>query len=298
MIAVLQLLLLAANPPLAGAGLPADPSEQLHLARATYEYGDYAGAAKILDALTQARSLERTQDQIEAFRLLGLSRFFLNQLEPSVHAFVELLSLEPDYQLDPLYVPPQAVIFFGTVRTNNKDLLDPIRQRRRATQEASAQEEAARQRFLSQGTAAPPRVIRERIDRPSKVLALLPGGFGQFQNGDTSLGITLAVTEALTAATATGCYVWIAANSQNGTFPSSTYSTALTVRVVQISSEAAFVGLWAFGVIEALATLRPPRIITEEEGTPASPSPPASPKLGLGFAPMPGGGVGSLKLSF
>lgn len=298
MTAVLQLLLLAANPPLAGAGLPADPSEQLHLARATYEYGDYAGAAKILDPLTQAHSLERIQDQIEAFRLLGLSRFFLNQLEPAVHSFVELLSLEPDYQLDPLYVPPQAVTFFETVRRNNKDLLDPIRQRRRATQEATAQEEAARQRFLSQFTAAPPRVVRERIDRPSKILALLPGGFGQFQNGDTGLGITLAITETLTAATATGCYVWIAANGQNGTFPSSTYSTALTVRVVQISSEAAFVALWAFGVIEALATLRPPRIVPEEGGAPAS-TPAAPPvKVGLGFAPVAGGGVGSLQLSF
>ncbi len=144
-----------------------DPTEQLHLAQATFQYGDYAGATRILDVLTQARNLERTQDQIEAYRLLGLSRFFLNQLEPSVHAFVELLSLDPDFQLDPLYVPPQAVAFFETVRRNNKDLLDPIRLRRRATQEATAQEEAARQRFLSQGTAAPPRVIHERIDRPS-----------------------------------------------------------------------------------------------------------------------------------
>jgi hypothetical protein len=291
------MLLLAANPPLAGPIVPVDPTEQLRLAKATYEYGDYAGAAKLLEPLTEARSLERTQDQIEAYRLLGLSHYFLNHADAAVHAFVDLLSLDPDFQLDPLYVPPQAVAFLDTVRRNNKDLLDPIRQRRRATLDAAAQEEAARQRFLSQGAAAPPRIIRERIDRPSKLVAWIPFGAGQFQNGDVGLGVTLAVTELVSVAAATSCYVWIAASSQNGFFPSSTYPTALAVRGVQIGSEAAFVGLWAFGVIQALATLRPARIIPEE--VPAEPNPtPASPKLGVGFGPLRGGGVGSVQLSF
>ena len=214
-----------------------------------------------------------------------------------MHSFVELLSLDPDYQLDPLYVPPQAVTFFETVRRNNKDLLDPIRQRRRATQEATAQEEAARQRFLSQGTAAAPRIIRERVDRPSKLLAWIPFGSGQFQNGDVGLGVTLLVTELATVGAATGCYVWIATNSQNGFFPSSTYSTALTVRTVQIASEAAFGALAVFGVVQALVTLRPTRIVPEESPAPSTPAAPPV-KVGLGFAPLSGGGVGSLQLSF
>jgi len=295
MIGLVPLLVLAAGSGPDAPPPPSDPGAQLHQAHATYEYGDYAATAKILDALTQARNLEHTPDQIEAFRLLGLSRFFLSQLDLAVHAFLELLSLDPDYQLDPLYVPPRAVAFFESVRSNNKDLLDPIRQRRRATQEATVQEEAARQRFLTLGAGTPPRIIHERVDRPKWWIALIPFGVGQFQNGDVGLGVTLLVTEIATFATATTCYVWIEANSQNGYTPSSNYQTALTLRAIQIGSDAAFVGLVGFGIFQALATLRPPTIVPEE-GTPAGPAP--GPKLGIGFAPTPGGAVGSLHLTF
>ncbi len=296
MTGLVPVLLLAAGAGPTAPAPPPEPIEQLHQAHATYEYGDYAASAKILDALTQARSLERTVDQIEALRLLGLSRFFLNQFELAVHAFVELLSLDPDFQLDPLYVPPQAVAFFETVRRNNKDLLDPIRLRRRATQEASAQEEAARQRFLSQGTAAPPRVVHERVERPSKLLALLPFGVGQFQNGDTGWGVAFAVAEALTAGTSIGCFAWVETNSQAGFFPSSTYRTALAVRGVQLGTGIAFAALWGAGIAQALIALKPPTVVPEESPEPRPASPPL--KVGAGFTPLPGGGLGSLQLTF
>jgi hypothetical protein len=188
---------------------PTGAQEKLRQARANFDYRNYGPAADLAQELVDSRALERTPDQIDAYRILGLSRFFQGQTEEARIAFINLLSLDPDYQLDPFYVPPQAVAFFERVRTDNQALLQPIRERRRAAQEALRQEEEARARLLSQGQAAQPQIIREQVTRPSAAVALLPFGVGQFQNGDTALGITFAVTEAVAAVASVSCYVWV-----------------------------------------------------------------------------------------
>jgi len=228
--------------------------------------------------------------------LLGLSHFFLNQLDAARLAFVQLLSLDPDYQLDPLYVPPQAIAFLDTVRRNNQDLLDPIRERRKATLEAAAQEEAARKRFLTLGAGAAPRTIRERVEKPSVWLALVPFGAGQFQNDDLGLGLTFLLTEAATLATSIGCYAWVEGlRGSDGFYSASNYQTALAARTTQIVAGGVFLGLVVGGATQALIARKPPHVIIEEDNAPARPAPP---KVGAGFAPVPGGGVGSFQVSF
>src|SRR5262249_10886905 len=160
--------------------------------------------------------------------------------------------------------------FFETVRRNNKDLLDPIRLRRRATQEASAQEEAARQRLLTLGAGTAPRTvtIRERVEKPSVWLALVPFGAGQFQNDNLGLGLTFLLTEAATLATNIGCYFWIEGlRGPDGFYSGSNYQTALAARTTQIVSISAFGGLAVGGVIEALIARKPPHVVVEEDNS-------------------------------
>ena len=293
----------ADSAPSSGAS-PADPTlslppqEQLKQARATYEYGNYTSAIEQLEHLTESRRLESPQDQMEAYRLLGLAHFFSSHNEGARRGFVNLLSLDPDFQLDPLYVPPQAIAIFEQVRRDNQELLEPIRQRRRATQEALAQEEAARRRLLAQSNgAATAQGIRERIDRPSPLVTLLPFGAGQFQNDNKPLGVIFAVAEGLTLATSVTCYLWVTSQQTATGYPEDIYRTALTVRNVQVATGAAFGALWLLGAGEAFWHLRGP-IVTREDGSSAPLTPPPPPKISGGLAPLPGGGVGSVSLSF
>lgn len=294
-------LLLAAE----GAPAPLDPAltlgpqEALKQGKAAYEYGNYAATIDQLEKLTRGRALESPTDQVEAFRLLGLAHFFAKQPDDARRAFLNLLSLDPDFQLDALYVPPPAIAFFEKVRADNQALLEPIRLRRRATQQAIAQEEAARQRLLAQtlGNGAPPTVIRERIDRPNPALALLPFGIGQFQNGNRPLGIALATLEALTLAASIGCYVWVESQRlPDGNYSASTYPTTVTVREIQIATGAGFGALWLAGAGEALLKLRAPIVTREGVTTDPPPTDPPAPKLGATVAPIPGGAEGTLSL--
>jgi hypothetical protein len=272
----------------------ASAQDKLRQARANFDYRNYGTAADLAQELIDSRALERTPDQIDVYRILGLSRFFQGRTEDARIAFINLLSLDPDYQLDPFYVPPQAVAFFERVRADNQALLQPIRERRRAAQEALRQEEEARARLLSQGPSnAPPQIIREQVERPSTALALLPFGVGQFQNGDTGLGIAFAATEAATAIASVTCYLWIESQrDSSGFFPSSVYPTAVTVRDVQVATGIAFFALWAVGAVQAVLTMKPPTVVR----IPQTPEPHS--ELHPTIQPAVSAGPGGLSLKF
>jgi hypothetical protein len=318
MIALCHLLLLAATaspaalPANAAAPPVAGPAETLRQAKNTFDYGNYTSAAAMTDQLLSSRQLDRTADQVEAYRILGLSRFFLHQSVPARDAFLNLLSLDPDYQLDAFYVPPQAISFFENVRTDNQALLQPIRERRRATQEAQRQEEEARQKLLAQTRPADtgPKVTVVNIWRPerhSALLALVPFGAGQFQNGSPKLGWPLLATEGALAGTSIFCYAWYDLHRlPDGNFTSADYNSAFAVRAVQISTGATFFALWAFGAGEALFHFQGTVTVKDEETTSPTPPPPSSPAPSAprtsapqaAIVPIPGGAVGSLMFRF
>ena len=109
-------------------------------------------------------------------------------------AFIHLLSIDPDQTLDPFLVPPPIVEFFDQVRADAEPELAPLRERKRQLQEQERLAEEARRRLLAEEhvRSGPPSkvvVVEEHI----YMLNFLPFGVGQFQNGDTTKGIIIAV---------------------------------------------------------------------------------------------------------
>src|SRR5262249_20037746 len=146
-IALLAALLLAQAPP---ADDEARASvEAMNRARATFEYGDYPQASKLLSALVETGRFESAPLRAEAYRLLGLALFYQGRRGESYSAFLEYLYLDPDAELDPFYVPPAAVSFFDSVKKEAEPKLAPLRAQKRAEQEAQkrvAAEEAERRK--------------------------------------------------------------------------------------------------------------------------------------------------------
>lgn len=303
MIALWLALAVAAAPPAAAKvdPAPANPVDALRQAKDSFDYGSYDQAAKLAEQLTTTHALERPQDQMEAYRILGLARFFLHESVAAQDAFLNLLSLDPDYQLDPFYVPPQAISFFESVRSQNQTLLQPIRERRRAAEQAIAAEEEARQKLLAQAKAPPPeepkvKVVNVRVERHNPALALLPFGVGQFQNGNPKLAWGLLVSEVAVAGTSFGTFWWL--ELKNGTLQPSQNNSAALVRDVSNATGATFFALWAFGIGEALWHFNSTVTVREEEA-PAQPAKPAAaPKASVSFAPLPGGGMGTFALHY
>ncbi len=107
-------------------------TDAMNRARATFEYGDYAQASKLLSALLEAGRFESLHARAEAYRMLGLSLFYQGRKGEAYKAFLEYLYIEPDAELDPFFVPPAAVSFFDQVKREAEPRLAPLREQKQA----------------------------------------------------------------------------------------------------------------------------------------------------------------------
>ncbi len=141
-------------------------------------------------------------DAVEAWKLLGLSEYQLADSARAREAFVNLLSIDPDYTLDPFLVPPKIVEFFDQVKRESEPQLAPLREQRRLLREQQRLAEDARRRILAeeQARSGPPTKV-VRIQERIYLFNWLPFGAGQFQNGEPAKGTAIAAAEVVFAAT-------------------------------------------------------------------------------------------------
>lgn len=179
MIALLVALALAAPP-------------EMKRARDRFEFGAYPEAAAILRQML-ARGPDLTDaEAVDAHRMLGIAEFQLGDRTGARSSFVNLLSVEPDYALDPFLVPPAVVEFFDAVKKEHEPALAPLRERRRELKEKQRLAEEARRRLLAEEqirTGPPGKVIR--LEERYYLYNWMPLGAGQFQNGDRAKGTAI-----------------------------------------------------------------------------------------------------------
>ena len=263
----------------------ATPATDLKRAKDRYEFGAYADAAgAVRQVLVQYPDLPEPQ-AIEAWRILGLAEFQLGDQAAAREAFVHLLSIDPDYALDPFLVPPNIVDFFDRVKREAEPQLQPLRERRKQLKEEERLAEEARRKLLAeeQARSGPPAklvIVQERV----YIINFLPFGAGQFQNGDRTKGTILAVTQVLFGAVNLGaillhnaiaddpsrrCSVTSTTNCSNPPIPDSDRALLQNIDVVKYVSAALFWATYAYGVTDALINYVP-RVETEVTPTKAA----------------------------
>lgn len=255
---------------LAVPALAQTATDRLKQARDAFEYGDFDGTVRLLADLPESGLLALESDRIEAYRLLGLAHFFRGDAREATTAFFGLLKQNPDYALDPFYVPPHAVAFFDRVRKDHEALLSPIRERRRRRlreqeledQARRAAEERRRQMLTPQQI---PDVLEREVALNSRLVAAMPFGLGQFQNGHASLGSGLATLQVATGATSVLAFLAVEGlrDPDTGAFRGANYQTARNLDLVKWIGAAAFYALWLGGAMDANVRFVPRRVVSE-----------------------------------
>jgi hypothetical protein len=256
----------------------AAPPGDLKRARDRFEFGAWADAAGTIRNWLAKNPDAQGPDAVEALRMLGISEFHLGDLNQARSSFVALLSIEPDYALDPFLVPPPVVEFFDRVKREHEPQLEPLRERKRAAEEQARLAEEARRKLILEEqarTGPPTKVIRvqERI----YLFNWMPFGAGQFQNGHKAKGTLIAASQLVLAGVNLGA---ILVHNQIADDPSRRCSASQTsgcsrppfsdsdrellsrIDVVKYASAAAFWGVYAYGVYDAHRYFVP-RIETE-----------------------------------
>src|SRR5688572_10930002 len=179
------------------------PEGRLSDGRLAYERGDYASAVRlIVPLLYPSIELSTEEAVIDAHRLLALSYLLQKKETEAEEEATSLLALRPSFQLDPIVEPLMAVAFFETVRKRQDERLRQLREREHAESEARAREAERRRRAEAE------RIYIERsVERHSRLVATLPFGIGQWQNGHKRKAALFLTSELAFGLRSLSCYV-------------------------------------------------------------------------------------------
>ena len=216
-----------AKAPTATATNPrAQPEATLKRAIEDFEFGDHAVAAGKLEALLDPIRLSRLDDLVVARQYLGASYFLLGQEKDAEREFVLLLKARPTHRLDPLVFSPELVGFFDRLRPDRSAPIET--------------------QLGAEGPPAP----------PSRWMALVPFGGGQFANGHPIRGTLFATTEVALMGTALTTFLMfedLKTNDAAGNvrFAPGDVDRAETLQTVYLAAFWAGMAVVATGILEA-----------------------------------------------
>jgi hypothetical protein len=224
--------------------------------RTAYDRGDYRRAIDTIHPLLYPSiELGTEEEVVSAHRLLALSYFFVNKSKEAEQEVTSLLALRPSFELDPIVDPPVAVRFFDDVRRRQSERLNALKQR---DKEEAEQERIREERRSAAAKAKAERIYVDRVvERHSRLIALLPFGAGQAQNGHNKKAIALGVSEAVLGAASLAAYLAIEykfpvdPTTQRRTFPANEQNTATGLVALQLAAGAAFWATVIYGILDA-----------------------------------------------
>lgn len=291
----------AAPPPRAEAPRPAPPrsarptdkgtvtpEQKLDRAKLAYQRGDYGAIVLLLRPLLYPETLLAQEAQVLlAHKLLALSYYFEHDEAGAEQEFNLLLSLRPDFALDPVVDPLQAVAFLDDIRRRNSERLEEIR-RRQAEEEQRRRVESEQLQRQAEALAQQRtrRIYIERVvHRRFSALDLLPFGVPQLVAKRKAVGSMLLVGEVLSGAASLATWITVRYRYPDGTYPARELQTQQALTGTYLGTGALFWGLVLTGLIDALVHSRTLVEIRELNGPPpelqqrdtAPPPPPKSP---------------------
>lgn len=197
----------------AAAGVArADVLADFDAASVAYREQRYPVAASAFEAIIATAANNPTDQAIalEARKYLAACYLFLERPADTDRQFERLLEADPTYRIDPAVFPSEFVERFENVRRR----IDAARLAELEAQLDGAQAEIARQRAVLELDVDRYRSLYDFassslvVRRNSRLVAVLPFGIGQFQNGARRRGRWFAITEGIALAGYVGGYIW------------------------------------------------------------------------------------------
>jgi len=241
-------------------------SEALKLGKNAYDYGDYQKTLNVLVPLVvPEQRIAQVDDRVEAYCIIGLSHFFLKDMDQARIFFEQAIRLRPDKELDSVVTPPDAISLFEKL----KKRLAPEIAKLKAELQQRRQLEAERRRRENI------RYVPLQIN--SRLVAALPFGAGQFQNNSPFLGATFLGTEVAAISVSLASYLAVESlRGADGRFRNADVGQARSYQQLQLVSGGIALAIMATGIIEAMISYRP----TIEAGKPG-------PRPSLGASSVP-----------
>jgi tetratricopeptide (TPR) repeat protein len=238
--------------------LTVDEIYQRYLAgKNAYFYGNYQDCIDKLKALLEPNILiSEPEQRLESYRYLALSYFYLQKSDGASENFEKLLFIRPDYELDAVETPQNAINFFEQIK---KSLKDKLLERQKILEEEIKKEEEKKKKANA---------LQKEVDYQvnSRFVSILPFGIGQYQNDSPGLGTMFLTTELLSVGISMFAYLQVENLRQSdGTFSTDQFQNAQVYQNIQLISAYTALGLMLAGAVQALINFQEKKEIRSSE---------------------------------
>jgi tetratricopeptide (TPR) repeat protein len=190
---------------LVAARAAADEFQDFANAKNAYEAGEYQTAVSRFEDLKASQPRNKGLVE-ELHKLLAVSYLFLGDQAKAEESFLELLSADPGFALDKYAFPIDVIDFFAEVKRRHAERLSALAAAR-AAEEAAREEAEAEKRRLELERLKRNVYLGRETERRSLIVAVLPFGAGQFQNGHNVKGGLLLGGELLLTSAAITTFI-------------------------------------------------------------------------------------------
>jgi len=277
----------------------ADARAELEKARASFLARNWSDAEERLRALLDPRTgtLKERPLISQARMYLGATLLSLGKKEEAKETFEKLVLDDPTFDPDPLSFPSEAINTFIDVRSSLLEQIKTASQNAaRLAEERRAREEAEReaQRIWLERVKA--QAAEEKITvRNSRIVASLPFGAGQFQNGQPLLGGVLLGAQAVAVGGTIVTYAMYryARERENAELSGTDrlapqwHQRAEDLRIANLGFAIGLVGTAALGIVQAHVAFVPERAEKKPRPLPPVPRVGLAPTVSL----LPGRGL-------
>jgi tetratricopeptide (TPR) repeat protein len=270
----------------AGTPAHADARAELDKARASFNARNWNDAEERFRVLLDPKNASGLKERSlisQARMYLGASLFEQGKKDEAKEVFEKLVLDDPTFDPDPLSYPGEAINTFIDVRSS---LLEQIRNAQqtaaRLAAEKKAREEADREKQRLWLEKVKEQAGEEKITvRHSRVVASLPLGIGQFQNGQPLLGwIFLGAESAALAGTVVTYGMFLYSRDRENDelrrpggdinqLAPQYHQRAEDIRVVNLGFAGAFLAIAAVGIAQAHVAFVPEAAEKKKRDLPA-----------------------------
>lgn len=230
------------------------PALQLDRGRDSFKRGDWQSAIEVINLLLYPElQLARKEQVVEAHILLGAAYYQLGNRERAREEFQRALQLEPEQSIGSRLYSEGAIRLFEETKTDLRIAKEREDEKRRIA-ERLEQIEAYKKSLIVYET------------HPYYV-NFVPFGAGQFQNRQRGKGIMFAVTQGVTGGISAGIFLYLASKYGlvSSSVPIAEQRTVRNLQGIEIATGAAFLGFYAWSVLDALAHYKPRQRVEGED---------------------------------
>jgi len=230
----------------AQASPSAAPALQLDRGRDSFKRGDWQSAIEVINVLLYPElQLARKEQVVEAHILLGAAYYQTGNRERAREEFQRALEIEPEQSIGSRLYTEGAIRLFDETKTDLRIAREREDEKRRVAQRL-AEIEAYKKSLIVYET------------HPYYV-NFVPFGAGQFQNQQRGKGIFFAASQAVTGGVSAGIFLYLASKYGlvSSDVPFEEGPIVRRLQEIEIAAGAAFLGLYAWGVVDSLLHYKP-----------------------------------------